>query len=147
MRLKTFLWFPIILLALAGCGEGDEVKLEKGPFLKLDRESLGFGTEFGTGTYVGASTFNALYIENRGDEPLEITAIEKIAPGEFIVQVPTELSNGGTLKLESRGHASVQVQFKPSSAKTFEGRLSIKSNAKNAATKDITLSGRGVTPP
>jgi hypothetical protein len=146
MRLRHLL-FPIILLTLVGCGDGDEVKLEKGPFLFVDRESMGFDQEFGSGTYVGASSFNALYIENRGDEPLEITAIEKIAPGEFTVQLPEELTTGQPLKLESRGHASVQVQFKPSAVKTYEGRLSIHSNGKNAATKDITLSGKGVTPP
>lgn len=146
MRLRHLL-FPIILLSLAGCGDGEDVQLEKGPFLFLDRDSMGFDQEFGSGTYVGASTFNALYIENRGDAPLEITAIEKIAPGEFTVQVPPELANGGTLKLESRGHASVQVQFKPTAAKAYDGRLSIHSNAANAATKDITLSGKGVTPP
>jgi hypothetical protein len=145
MRLRH-LCFPIILLTLAGCG-GDDVQLEKGPFLFVDRESMGFDQEFGSGTYVGASTFNALYIENRGDEPLEIAAIEKIAPAEFIVQLPQELANGQPLKLESRGHASLQVQFKPASATTYEGRLSIRSNAKNAATKDVLLSGKGVTPP
>ncbi|WP_224242069.1 Ig-like domain-containing protein [Hyalangium gracile] len=146
MRLRH-LWFPIILLTLAGCGEDDEVKLEKGPFLFLDRQSMGFDQEFGSGTYVGASTFNALYIENRGDEPLEITAITKSAPAEFILQVPSEFTEGQKLTLQSRAHTSIQVQFKPSRVQTYDGKFTIQSNARNAPQQDILLSGKGVAPP
>ncbi|WP_224370265.1 Ig-like domain-containing protein [Hyalangium versicolor] len=147
MRLRH-LWFPIILLAMAGCGDdGDEVQLEKGPFLFVDRESMGFDQEFGSGTYVGASTFNALYIENRGDEPLDITEVVKAAPAEFTILLPDELAKGQTLRLESRAHASIQVQFKPTKVQTYDGKFTIKSTAKNAPEKVVQLSGKGVTPP
>lgn len=145
MRLKTLV-APIILLALAACGEGDDIKLEKGPFLLNDRNELLFDTEFGSGTYVGATTFNTLSLENRGDEPLTITGITKTGPGVFVMRLPQELE-AGSLTLQSRKTTFIEVQFKPTSATTYEGKLTITSNAANAATKDIRLFGKGVTPP
>jgi hypothetical protein len=146
MRLKP-LMVPIILLALTACGGGDEIELQKGPFLLNDRNELLFDTEFGSGTYVGASTFNALLLENRGDAPLEITKIEKSGSSAFEAALPTELAEGQPLKLESRKTALIQVKFTPTQARDYEGKLTITSNAGNAPTKDIKLFGTGVTPP
>lgn len=146
MRLKTLV-FPIILLALAACGEGDDIKLEKGPFLLNDRNELLFDTEFGSGTYVGATTFNTLSLENRGDEPLTITEVTRSGPGVFTMRLPPELAEGQPLTLQSRKTTFIEVQFKPSSATTYEGKLTITSNAANAPAKEIRLFGKGVTPP
>jgi hypothetical protein len=146
MRLKALV-FPIILLALAACGGGDEIELEKGPYLLNDRNELLFDTEFGSGTYVGASTFNALLLENRGDKPLEITKIEQSGSSAFKVNLPAELAEGMTLKLESRKTALIQVQFTPPQVRTYEGKLTITSNAANAPTKEIRLFGEGKTAP
>jgi hypothetical protein len=146
MRLKTLV-VPIILLAVAACGEGDDIKLEKGPFLLNDRNELLFDTEFGSGTFVGATTFNTLSLENRGDEPLTITEITKSGPGAFTVRLPEQLAAGEPLTLESRKTTFIEVQFKPPEARTYEGKLTITSNAANAATKEIRLFGKGVTPP
>ena len=146
MRLKT-LWTPIILLALAGCGGGDEIELQKGPFLFPDRTKLQFDTEFGSGTYVGASTFNTLMIENRGDEPLEITSITKTGPSAFIVTLPEGLTDSTPLRLESLKRTYVQVQFKPTEARDYTGLLSIKSNSADAAEKKVELIAKGVPAP
>ena len=145
MRLKTLV-VPIILLAMAACGEGDDIKLEKGPFLLNDRNELLFDTEFGSGTFVGATTFNTLSLENRGDEPLTITKVEKSGPGAFTVRLPPELAEGMSLTLESRKTTFIEVQFKPAEARTYEGKLTITSNAANAPTKEIRLFGKGVAP-
>lgn len=139
-------WIPIILLTLAGCG-GDDFELEKGPFLKVDRESLGFDQEFGSGTYVGATGFNSLYIENGGDAPLQISKISKTGSSAFSVRLPPELADGNTLTLESLKRTFVEVQFKPGEARVYEGKLIIESNADNGETKEIALSGRGIPPP
>lgn len=146
MRLRT-LWLPIILLAVAGCGEGEEIKLEKGPYLQVDRESLGFGLEFGSGTFIGTTGFNSLYLENRGDQPLEITKVSKTGDGVFTLRLPTELAEGQTLVLQSLKRAFIEVQFKPSDEKLYRGVLSIESNAGNSATTQIPLSGCGIRPP
>jgi hypothetical protein len=146
MRLKTLV-VPIILLALTACGEGDDIKLEKGPFLLNDRNELLFDTEFGSGTYLGASTFNALLLENRGDEPLEITKVERSGSSAFKATLPAALEEGMPLKLESRKTALIQVQFTPAEARTYEGKLTITSTAANAPSMEIRLFGKGVTPP
>jgi hypothetical protein len=142
MQLRTLL-FPIITLALAGCGGDDDVKLEKGPFLFVDRESLGFDQEFGSGTFLGRSTFNSLYIENRGDEPLQITEVIKAAPSEFKMSLPAPLPDQ-PLTIESRESAFIQVQFTPAAARVYRGKFTIKSNAGNAPLRDIAMSGCGV---
>ena len=141
MRLRN-LWFPIILLAAAGCGGGDDVKLEKGPFLFVDRDSLGFDQEFGTGTYIGASTFNALYISNHGDQPLELSDVVPALPAEFTLQKP-DLPH----TLQSREAITFQVQFTPTKEQVYSGKFTLVSNALNTPQKDIAVSGKGVKPP
>jgi hypothetical protein len=144
MRLRT-LWHPIILLALAGCGEGTgETNLEKGPFLQVDRASLGFGLEFGSGTLIDTTGFNSLYIENKGDEPLEITKVTKSGAGEFSMRLPTELAEGQPLKLESLKRTFVEVQFKPRDRRLYQGRLTIESNAANGGQINVDLFGCGL---
>lgn len=150
MRLKT-LWFPIILLALAGCGGEDEIPLQKGPFLQPDRTKLQFDTEFGSGTYVGASTFNTLMLENRGDETLQITSVTKTGPSEFIVTLPEGLTADTPVTLESRKRAYIQVQFKPSRAQGYTGSLTIKTKGvpESAPVTEtvVELEGKGIPPP
>ena len=146
MRLRN-LWFPIILLALAGCGGGDDVKLEKGPFLFVDRDSLGFDQEFGSGTYIGTSPLNALYVSNRGDQPLEISEVVNAMPAEFTLQLPDALAQGQTLTLQSREVATFQVQFKPTKEQVYSGKFTLRSTALNTPQKDISVSGKGVKPP
>ncbi|MFL5343795.1 MAG: hypothetical protein ACJ8AT_03340 [Hyalangium sp.] len=152
MRLRH-LWFPIILLALARCGGGDDVKLEKGPFLFLDRESLGFGQEFGSGTYIGTAPLNALYIENRGDQPLMLKVVlDSATPAEFTLQLPPELTDGKALTLQSREHTTIQAQFQPTKEQVYTGKFTLyynkDPNDQNLTqSKDIPLSGKGVKPP
>jgi hypothetical protein len=166
MRLKTLV-VPIILLAVAACGEGDDIPLEKGPFLRNDRNELLFDMEFCSGTYIGASTFNSLYIENGGDETLEITEVTKTGAREFTMQLPADISPATPLRLESRKRTFIEVKFTPPTTsrgqplpadcspqnlqldkgELYKGKLTIKSNAANAAEKEINLLGRGVTPP
>jgi hypothetical protein len=147
MRLRT-LWLPLIFIALAGCGNGeDAVELTEEPQLFVDRTQLLFDTEFGSGTYIGATTFNSLIIENRGRQALEISSISKTAPSEFTLTLPQELADGKPLRLESRQQAFVQMAFRPTAARTYEGTLVIRSNDPKTGEMTIPLAARGVPAP
>lgn len=139
MRLRP-LWLSIIFIALAACGnEGPSEQ----PELYVDRDALGFGQEFGTGAYVNQEITESLYIENKGLQPLEITEVSKSGASEFTLTLPDALKNGEAVRLEYGKRTFVQVAFKPTAAKKFEGKLLIKSNAANAPQKEISLSGIG----
>jgi len=146
MRLRT-LWLPLIFVALAGCGNGDDVELTDEPQVFVDRNVLQFDTEYGSGTWVNATTYNTLIIENRGLQELQITQITKEGPGVFTLRLPQELADGKPLVLKSREQAFVEVAFKPPEAKQYDGTLVIHSNDPKAAVKHITLTAKGVPPP
>jgi hypothetical protein len=138
------LWLSVIFLALAACGNEQEPPVE--PTLFLDRESLGFGQEFGLGTYVNTEPIESLYIENQGQQPLEITEVTKSGASEFKFALPEQPTAEKPVRLEYGKRTFIQVSFKPTRAQKYEGKLLIKSNAANAPTKEILLSGVGVNP-
>ncbi len=138
------LWLSVIFLALAACGNEEEPPME--PTLFLDRESLGFGQEFGLNTYVKQETTESLYIENRGQQTLEITEVTKSGASQFTLVLPEQLAKGEPVRLEYGKRTFVQLYFKPTEARKYEGKLLIKSNAANAPQKEILLSGVGVNP-
>lgn len=142
MRLRT-LWLPVIILALAGCGNED-VNLPETPQLLVDRTAMQFDTEYNSGTYVGTSSFNTLYIESRGIQALEISDITLSGASEFTLKLPETWVQGQPLKLETYARTFVEVTFKPNAVKTYEGKLTIKSNAANQPTQEITLTGKGI---
>lgn len=149
MRLRT-LWLPLIFVALAACGNGEEeneVVLTQEPQVYVDRNVLQFDTEYGSGTYVGATTYNTLIIENRGIQELQISQIAKEGPGAFTVRLPQELADGKALVLQSRQKAYVEVAFRPTEAKQYDGSLIIRSNDPKAADKQVTLTAKGVRAP
>jgi centrosomal CEP192-like protein len=143
MRLRP-LWLSVIFLALAACGNEEDPPVE--PTLFLDRESLGFGQEFGLNAYVKQEITESLYIENQGQQPLEITEVTKSGASQFTLVLPEQLARGEPVKLEYGKRTFLQVVFKPTEAKKYEGKLLIKSNAPNAPQKEILLSGIGVNP-
>jgi hypothetical protein len=142
MRLHP-LWLSVIVIALAACGnEGPSEQ----PELYVDRGALSFGQEFGTGAYVNQEITESLYIENRGLQPLEITGVTKSGAAQFTVTLPEPLTKGETVKLEYGKRTFVQVAFKPTEAKKYEGKLLIQSNAANEPQKEVALSGVGYNP-
>ncbi|NOJ79342.1 hypothetical protein HNV28_13495 [Myxococcus xanthus] len=143
MRLRTR-WLPIIFFALAGCGE--ETELPQVPTLFIDRAALTFNREFNHGTYVGQTAYNSLAIQNRGLEPLDITAITLSAPSVFTLQLPEGFTPGTPLRLETYDRAYLTVAFLPADDVEYNGTITIESNAANAAQQVITLNGLGVAP-
>lgn len=140
MRLRP-LWLSIIFLALAACGNEDGPSEQ--PELYVDRDSIGFGQEFGTGAYVNQEIPESLYIENKGLQTLEITGVTKSGASQFTMTLPEELTKGQPVRLEYGKRAFIQLTFKPTEAKKYEGKILIKSNAANAPEKEIAISGVG----
>ena len=143
MRLRTP-WLPIILFALAGCGNGEEYP--EAPQIFTDRAEMGFNTEFNGGTFVGATAYNSLIIENRGLNTLELTEFTLSGPPVFTLTPPEGFEPGTPLRLETNKTAFVQVTFKPTDDVEYTGTLTIKSNAANEPVKEIVLRGKGVNP-
>lgn len=126
-----------IIVAFAGC----EKEPLPGAVLGYDRESLGFGAEFGSGAYVGTSVPNTLTIWNEGIEDLVISDIT--VQGQYFrlnANDPnTPLPIGTALQTYDR--AFIQVFFEPDEVGRFTGTLTISSNADNEPVKEMALTG------
>jgi hypothetical protein len=146
MRLSKLL-LPVSTLALVACGDPQEVLPSK-PVLYVDRLKLEFNTEFDRGTYVGQTTFNALYIENRGLQPLELSKVEKSGRDAsfFTLELPEPLKSGQTLTLPSRATTAVQVAFRPNDDRAFAAELTLTSNDPDRPSFKVELAGLGINP-
>ncbi|QSQ10665.1 hypothetical protein [Myxococcus landrumensis] len=148
MRLHTP-WLPILFFSLAACGESPE-DLPKAPQLISDRDEMGFDTEHNSGTYVGTTGFNSVQVSNQGEDTLEVTNVSYSGPNVFTLKISqdgTERAVGEAFQVASKKRFFVQVSFRPTEAKTYQGTLTIRSNAANFAEKVITLNGKGIQPP
>lgn len=129
-----------IFIGLAGCGKGAP-DLPVAPQLITDRDSLGFGQENGSGTYVGTSAANSIQLLNQGQDDLVIQSVDLSGDSAFTMEGPdVDTVISGTSAL-------VTVYFTPPSADTFSATLTITSNAENAPTKEIEITGLGIDPP
>lgn len=144
MRLRTP-WLPIIMLALAGCGN-EVPDIPEAPQLFTDRDAMEFNTEFRSGTFIGQTTFNSLILENRGQQALEITGITLTGPAVFTLKLPEGFTPGTPLTLDTYDRAFVEVAFKPTDDVEYTGTLTIQSNAGNTPQKLVQLKGEGITP-
>ena len=138
--MRTFLAVAaLIFVALIGCGK---TSYPDKPQITPDRAEIGFGQEFGSGTYIGTKPTESLYLENGGLQNLEITSVTKSGgdTGAFTVNGPTETTVKGL------GKAFVQVVFAPPAVKCYATWLTIESNAENTPRLVIPVSGRGVDP-
>lgn len=148
MRLRTP-WLPILFFSLAACGDSAE-ELPKAPQLISDRDEMGFDTEHNSGTYVGTTGFNSLQVSNQGQDTLEVSNVTLSGPSVFTMKVSqdgTDRSPGDAFQVASKKRFFVQVSFRPAEAKNYQGTLTIRSNAANAAEKVIVLNGKGIQPP
>ncbi|MHB8875317.1 MAG: Ig-like domain-containing protein [Myxococcaceae bacterium] len=136
MPFRTLLALPIFL-ALFACGKES---LPQKPQLITDRDSIGFGQEFGSGTYIGTKPQESLLIENKGLEDLVITSISPSGDTEISIEAPSSLT------VKGKGHTFIRIFFEPKAAKIYSSTLTIVSNAENAPQKLINISGRGIVP-
>ena len=132
--------FGFILFALVGCGQ--EQTYPQKPQLITDRDSLGFGLEFGSATYIGQQPQDSLSITNKGLQDLTITSVDLRGDPAF-----TKLQDSAThATLKTQAHAFITLAFKPTQQKDYSAQLIITSNADNFPSKVITIAGRGCDP-
>ncbi|MGA9520020.1 MAG: hypothetical protein WBV82_01070 [Myxococcaceae bacterium] len=128
-----------IIVGLMACGKpADEAPNE--PTLRVDRNAVDFGREFGTAVWIGTTPQESLLVENLGLQPLVIESVDQAGDSAFKYELPEKR------EIEPLGHTFVRVTFTPTEAKEYTGSLTIVSNAANEPQKTVQLSGKGVKP-
>ncbi len=142
----------LIFVSFAACGKAPKVcdpdSLLSKAQLCTDRDSLGFGQEFGSGTFIGTDVPESLSIRNGGIAPLNISAVTTSGDSQFryIASWDDNSTDGMIPATTVPGNKTVfiQVFFKPTQAKAYTGSLVITSDAENAPTKTLAVTGCGV---
>jgi len=149
-----------ILVGFMACGKAPTVcdgeSLLSKAQLCPDRDSVGFGREFGSGTFIGVTAFENLALRNGGVETMKFTEVTVTgdAAFTFLASWDTDFSDKliPTTDIIGAKSAFVEVRFKPTAAKEYNATLTIKSSAENTPNKVFEVSGCGVptdggTPP
>ena len=128
----------VIMLGLAACE--NQPPPPDAPQIRLDKASLGFGQEFGTGTYLGTQTPDALIVMNEGLQDLVISSVSKSGDttGSFTIDSVT------TTPIPYNDEGFIRVIFRARDAGVVTATMTINSNAANSPSLDVPLSGRGV---
>lgn len=139
LGLAGITWIAIIVASL-GCGKES---LPSKPQLLVDRDSLGFGQEFGSGAYIGTAPADSIQITNGGLGDLTISSAVLSGDPEFTMEGPLKTT------LKGKETTFIRVIFTPLLEKVYTGSILISSNAednpmtKSTPMKTIGLSGRG----
>jgi hypothetical protein len=138
MRLSSWLLAGSIAASLS-CGPKPP---PDNPFITTDRGSIGFGQEFGSGTFIGTKPMESLSINNEGLSDLHISSITLTGDPEFSMMPQT------TPPVTVKGEQStfVALFFAPTQVKTYTANLNIKSDAENTKSLDVAISGKGLQP-
>jgi len=100
----------------------------------IAQSSLDFGN-----VIIGQNEVRQLTVSNGGALPLNITGTS-ISPAAFEIA-----AGGGAQTINPGGSATMTLRFTPSAAGAAAGSLVITSNASNAPTHTVSLSGAGVS--
>lgn len=139
----------VILMGFAACANTAGKPCD-GDFLAdkaqlcVDFDSIGFGQEFGTGTYIGTEQQRSLAITNGGIADLVLESVTNTGDSAFRYSGSWDGGIGEAAVIKGKQKAFVTVYFKPTAAKAYTGTIDIKSNAENAPDKSIAVSGCGV---
>jgi hypothetical protein len=136
MPLRTLLACTVFL-ALLACGKET---LPQKPQLFTDRNSLGFGLEFNSGTYIGSAPPQSLLIENQGLDTLHLQSVSISGDAAFTMDQPPKT------ELKGKEHTFLRVVFTPTEVKSYSATITIISDAENLPTKTIAVTGRGIQP-
>lgn len=128
----------IILALVTSC---TKVSVPRSPQLMIDRELVGFGTEIGLGTYVGAAPQDSLDLRNAGTNDLIISSVSLDGSRAFTYIGPEPRTIAGLQ------HSFVTFYFRPTAPGTYNATFTINSNASNGPTRVIPIRGTAVAPP
>lgn len=126
-----------VLTFAVGCSSGSSSLPEK-PQLIVDRDTLGFGQEFGSATFIGTAPQDSIQLTNGGLTDLTISSVAQSGDNVFQIEGPQKTTLKGNEK------TFIRVVFAPTSEKVYSGSLLITSNAANLPMKTIGLSGSGL---
>lgn len=128
----------VIIPALAACD--NQPPPPAAPQIALDKGSMGFGQEFGTGTWLGTQTTDTLIVMNEGQQDLVIASASKSGDttGSFIID------SVWNQPIPYNGQGFIRVIFRARDAGVATATMTITSNAENYPTLDVPLSGRGM---
>ena len=105
----------VIVIVALGCGRDS---LPQKPQLIVDRESLGFGQEFGSATFIGTQPQDSIQISNGGLEDLTLSATYSGDPA-FSIDGPLKTT------LKGKEHTFIRVIFAPVQEKIYTGSIAI----------------------
>ena len=129
-----------IFLAPVACGK-PEPTLPQKPQILTDRNSIGFGQEYGSGTYIGTKPPESLLIMNKGLDNLHIDDVSLVGAKE--ITMDPIASND----IKGNDHTFIRFFFEPKAEGVFKATVTINSNADNEPHKAIEISGKGVKAP
>ena len=124
-----------IIVASFACGKPS---LPQKPQLLADRDSLGFGLEYNSATFIGTRPQDSIQISNGGLDDLIITSTTLSGDPVFTIEGPLKTT------IKGKETTFIRVVFAPTAEKEYKGEILIVSNAENAPMKKIGLSGRGL---
>ncbi len=106
-----------------------------------DREGLGFGQEFGSGTFIGQKPQQTLLIRNGGADDLKIESVAVAGDPAFTFSYVPEVFPA---TISANKTFFIRAEFAPTAAKRYEAKVTVTSNAENSPVKEFVVSGCGV---
>jgi hypothetical protein len=107
------------------------------PFIVADVATVAFAE----GTLIGTTRIDTLALTNEGLRELDITDVEETGDAAFTFKLVGPLP----LKVQGKQMTFIQVSFTPTAPRKYSGTLTVTSNADNAPSLAIGLSGCGVS--
>jgi hypothetical protein len=136
----------LLMAGLLSCSTTTSEPLPDAPKIVIFPDSQSFGSDVGFGTYVGTTPQQSFSIKNMGKQTLVISSVSKSGDSAFSFVGPSvadATADGGVV--DSKQETFIRVTFAPTAAKTYSGKLTIKSNA--ATAELIAIDGGTITPP
>jgi hypothetical protein len=148
----------LLVLSLAcplACGGAPRTPCDSNSLANDPELCLGLTTEQGMATlvrttFVGTRPIESVTLSNRGLRALEVRKVSFTGPTEFKVRaswaMDAELSAVPATTVMGGKQVFVQVEFAPTRVGTFDGKVTIESNATNLPMASFDVKGCAVPP-